>query len=62
MGKGTPDKELVDTARPTIGVAADQIDVHPLQIGGGIGPPRQLYLGEILDVTGQNSLQPIWSG
>ena len=31
-GEGTPQEELVDGARPRVGVSADQIGIHRLQV------------------------------
>src|SRR5262245_3328871 len=54
-----PEKELVKAAEAAIGVAADQIDIHGLEIGRRIDAPRDHALAQPVDVLGQNGFNAI---
>ena len=49
-------------AGAAIGVAADEIDVHRLEIGRRIGAPRDDVLAEAVDVAREDRLDAIGIG
>src|SRR5580704_6137316 len=55
----TPEEELVERARAAIRIAADEIDVHRLEVRRRIGPPRELDLGPVLDMGGEPPLDAV---
>src|SRR5271167_3510033 len=61
-GERAPDEELIETAIPTIRIAADEIDVQALEIGGGIDLARDRQARKILDVPRKQSLDAVGEG
>src|ERR1700722_18811398 len=57
--KRTPEEELVERASAAIRIAADEIDVHRLEVRRRIGPPRELDLGPVLDMGGEPPLDAV---
>ncbi len=57
--EGPPEEKLVDTAKSTVRIAADQIDIERFEIARRIGLARDDAVAEILDVRGKDRLDPV---
>ncbi len=60
--EGAPEEELVDGARAAIRIAADEIDVQALKIGGRIGFAGDHMAAEIVNVAREQSLGAVGEG
>src|SRR6516225_4042874 len=54
-----PEEELVQRAGAAIRVAADEIDVHFLEVRGRVCPAGKPDLGPVLDMRGEPPLDPV---
>src|SRR6516165_10772633 len=54
-----PEEELVQRAGAAIRVAADEIDVHFLEVRGRARTASELDLGPVLDMRGEPPLDPV---
>ena len=57
-----PEEELVERAEAAVRIAADEIDVHSLEVGRRIGAARELDLGPVLDMLGEPPLDAVGVG
>src|SRR5271154_3403621 len=60
--KWAPDEKLIEPATPAIRIAADEIDVQALEIGGGIDFAGDHQARKILDVPREQSLDTVGEG
>src|SRR5215472_18659098 len=57
--KRAPQEKLIETAKASIGVATDEVDVERLEIGRRIGPPPHDAVAETVDVGGEDRFYPV---
>src|SRR5580698_9237415 len=54
-----PEEELVERAGTAVRIAADEIDVHRLEVRGRVCAAREFDLGPVLDMRGEPPLDPV---